>query len=88
MGYGNRKGFEVILCFCAQQYWGARFAVKTGENVMPDFAGNAAHSENSDLQLRFPARERLYFEQKADIIVVAVSGTTMHGGPVWKHSVQ
>ena len=32
--------------------------------------------------------KRLYFEQKADIIVVAVSGTTMHGGPVWKHSVQ
>ena len=77
MGYGNRKGFEVILCFCAQQYWGARFAVKTGENVMPAFAGNAAHSENSDLQPRFPARERLYFEQKADIIVVAVSGTTV-----------
>ena len=34
------------------------------------------------------AGEKVVLWTKADIIVVAVSGTTMHGGPVWKHSVQ
>ena len=55
----------MILCFCAQQYGGARFAVKTGENVMPAFAGNAAHSENSDLQpLVFPAKGKVVLNKK------------------------
>ena len=55
---------------------------------MPAFAGNAAHSENSDLQPRFPARETsVYKGYKRDKIEMRGDRAEISDFPLYLNTV-